>query len=101
VVTAVVVAAWVALSRLTPVSAGTLVIALVLVGLLALSQAAVLARGATWDPALARLVFVGLSLFVVLLLGELVSAVAAVLTAALVAFLLAALIRSGRRVTAV
>ena len=100
VVAALAVAAWAALASVTVVSGWMLGVALALALLLALSQAAVLARAATWDPALARIVFVGLGFGVVLLVGEHVDAAAAVVVAALVAFILAALIRGGRRVTA-
>ncbi|HET9014279.1 MAG TPA: hypothetical protein VFN57_01695 [Thermomicrobiaceae bacterium] len=102
VVVAVAVVAWALVARLAPipVSGWTLGLGLAMAVLLALSQAAVLARAATWDPALARIVFVGLGFGLVLLIGEHASAGAAVVVAGLIALILAALVRGGHRVTA-
>lgn len=96
-----IIAGWVALDPFYSVSGWILGVSIVLAFLLLLSQAAVPARAATWDPALASLVFGGLGFGVVLLVAEIVDPAAAVIVAVCVALLLAALIRGGRRVTAV
>lgn len=99
--TVVAIAVWVVIATQRGLSPLALILALLIGLLLVLSQGAVVARAATWDPALARLTFIGLGLGIVYLVAEFTNPAGAIVVACFISLILAALIKGGNRVTAV